>query len=80
MSTTVPVLVEEVHSISCPTPLSPHSSLTSVTFITHLVTSLVEVGDSRWRLELLRPRVWDISTEVTWFRVMLPSAAFKLSI
>ena len=37
----------------------------------------MEAGDSRRRLELVSPRVWDISTEVTWFRVMLSSAALR---
>ena len=45
--------------------------------VRHLVTRLVEAGERSLRLELVSPRVWDISTEVTWFRVMLSSAAWR---
>ena len=89
MSTTVPVLEEELHCSLGPGPWSQLSSpasrhLNKTGYVSvykctvrHLVTSLVEAGDRRRRLELVSPRVCDISTEVTWFRVMLSSAALR---
>ena len=69
--TAVPVLGEELHCLRGPGSRPPHSAPAS----THRVTSTVEAGDRRRRLELVSPRLCDISTVATWFRVMLPSEA-----